>query len=529
MKARDVLVRISMVLLGVLATVLLLEGGLRLAGWAFLERQQARNLAATAESTTVLCVGESTTALGGADSWPALLQGELDQRDPQRGWAVVNQAIPGTDSSVLVAQMPRNLDTWSPRVVVAMMGANDDAGAAIPDGGLPVAERTGFPWSLRTWRLVRQLTHDSEGLERAEAKTRKRGESWNTGPPGPASEEAIGLLSQAWEAADRGELEEAERVFGEAVARDPSPWRSRVELGRFLGEQGRPDEAEAAFRAAAEACPRCDLPLLELARHLERQEEDAEAAQVFRRAVQANERSADAWFGLGRVTYRLGRAEEAAEAFQRVLVLRPRDGQAWASLGLCHEELGQYAEAEEAFIQGRSLEPRDRRTFVRLVDFYESQGRDEALDALFAEVTAPGADLDDDVLGRIAENLRSRGDTAGAERYDRMADEARVQRLPAMTRQNYLRMYELVHARGIPLVVVQYPTRSLEPLRALFRDTPGVVFVDNEARFDQALAEHPYSALFSDHCYGDFGHCTHDGCLLLAEGVADAILDLHVP
>ena len=42
----------------------------------------------------------------------------------------------------------------------------------------------------------------------------------------------------------------------------------------------------------------------------------------------------------------------------------------------------------------------------------------------------------------------------------------------------------------------------------------------------EALQQHPYDALFWDHCYGDMGHATRLGNRLLAENVAEAVLEV---
>jgi len=79
--------------------------------------------------------------------------------------------------------------------------------------------------------------------------------------------------------------------------------------------------------------------------------------------------------------------------------------------------------------------------------------------------------------------------------------------------------------RGVPMVAVQYPVRSLSQLEAIFAGIEAPHFVDNEATFRDALAKHAYEEVFWDNCYGDFGHCTRMGNRMLAENVADVILE----
>ena len=92
------------------------------------------------------------------------------------------------------------------------------------------------------------------------------------------------------------------------------------------------------------------------------------------------------------------------------------------------------------------------------------------------------------------------------------------------TIDNYQRLREIVLQKGIKLIVVQYPCRSIEPLKNIFKNKDGIIFVDNENTFKDALRQGNYSEYFNDRFAGDFGHCTRRGNRLLAENVANAIL-----
>jgi len=96
--------------------------------------------------------------------------------------------------------------------------------------------------------------------------------------------------------------------------------------------------------------------------------------------------------------------------------------------------------------------------------------------------------------------------------------------LPERTRRSYLEMLRMLEASGIPLVAVQYPVRSIEPLRRLLGARKDVWIVDNEAVFKEALRQAPYAEYFVDTFGGDFGHTTPQGAHLLAENVAQSIL-----
>ena len=66
--------------------------------------------------------------------------------------------------------------------------------------------------------------------------------------------------------------------------------------------------------------------------------------------------------------------------------------------------------------------------------------------------------------------------------------------------------------------------RSIESLKKIFEGQTGVIFVDNERIFKDAVKREGYKEYFKDMFGGDFGHCTPKGNRLLAENIADVIL-----
>jgi hypothetical protein len=91
------------------------------------------------------------------------------------------------------------------------------------------------------------------------------------------------------------------------------------------------------------------------------------------------------------------------------------------------------------------------------------------------------------------------------------------------TRNNYLKLKTILDRRNIKLVCVEYPMRDIGELKEIFGGG-GVIFVDNEKAFKDAVAKYGYNELFTDAFGGDFGHCTAKGYRLLAENVAQAVM-----
>jgi hypothetical protein len=97
------------------------------------------------------------------------------------------------------------------------------------------------------------------------------------------------------------------------------------------------------------------------------------------------------------------------------------------------------------------------------------------------------------------------------------------------TQRNYRDLAARLRQRGIPLVAVQYPLRDLGSLEAVLAGRDGVVLVDNEEVFRDALRRAPYDDIFVDQFAGDFGHLSREGNRLLAENVAQKIMSEVLP
>ncbi len=82
----------------------------------------------------------------------------------------------------------------------------------------------------------------------------------------------------------------------------------------------------------------------------------------------------------------------------------------------------------------------------------------------------------------------------------------------------------------ILFIPMQYPTLSVEDLKQNLKDSPyydNLIFISNEENFKNALQNHKTEEIFIDMFAGNFGHCTDLGNTLIAENVAETILNLY--
>ena len=104
--------------------------------------------------------------------------------------------------------------------------------------------------------------------------------------------------------------------------------------------------------------------------------------------------------------------------------------------------------------------------------------------------------------------------------------EQESQKYNSQTKTNYVKLAKIAAKQRIPLLAAQYPYRPLKPLQNMLAETTGVIFVDNQQVFSDAIAQYGYDAIFWDRFAGDFGHCTKKGNRILANQIATKILNI---
>lgn len=609
---------------GLLLCLLLLELGLRLlgAGYMWLQARRATSSASSRDAVRILCVGESTTALGGRNSYPSQLQQLLNDRAGGRRFVVINRGFPTASSSQIINELPGNLERFRPRVVVAMMGAND-RGENLPHRDRQGEQRSGLLYSLKLVRLalllhqelrkdpddgtpgstvpagehspvhlpltdqrwrtrelpvvdalfsrVRALDqtkhgpyalrdpifhHDpryARGLQDLLVTAQERRyrafdgagitllqrfveieENYNRqgqlprlwrrlqlplGHHGVTTQFYLDLARLLW---DRGKQELIELLMRKALADGRGDARVRLYLGLCLEHQGRQLQALEQYRAANRARPAWLVGLLLQGRVQARVGQHQQAGATLYRALSVNPQSVLARVRYGAHLLGAGNTAQALMVYHEALRVDPASSEALFGLGRSHEAAGRQVQAERAFTRALQLHG-SCRAHRQLAAYLQRRGQQQKLQRLLTR-----AQRRPRKSACLVDLIGSYHAGRGAPR-EALQSYRRARYYSARTRRNYRSMVQLLSQRGVRLVAVQYPRRSVLPLRALFAPDSGVVLVDNQASFQRALAREGFSALFSDDCYGDFGHGTRRGNRLLAENVARVLLNRVVP
>ena len=523
--------------MGVILALVLLEGGLRVVGWGFSLRQQSTNRARIESGADVVIValGESTTALGGRHSYPAQLEQVLSERHVDTTFSVLNRGIPGATSGKLVDELVADMDRLAPDIVVVMMGLND--------GFLPRQEgSTGKESPDRPLRVIEavELIGQEIGKKRSNLQ--------------PIETEERASQCGAVRAMLDNDYHGAVRSLTTTLRSEPLTTTSFVCLARSLEAIGRLNEAHTTYLKAAHVDP---SPVLQVqrARFIEVRGFPAVAESLYRAVLEADAGHPLASFRLGSLLVRDGRAHEAEPYLSSLLVSSDLTSvlttsspdcqkEAVMALGLhpgwvdfdlerylarAEEVSGDDLAAERLLVAGVEGGKRGFRgddgvlcsRYEALVGLYARQGRDDEIVALWRKPADPypaaTASCFREVFGRYF--------AASGQRERAASCFEPSSYYGAQTAVSFGRLLEATRAVDAVLVCVQYPGRSIAPLKRLFPDEDDVVYVDNGPLFREALDEHEYAELFMDRFFGDFGHATALGNRLLADNVADVLLD----
>ncbi len=526
--------RLVSALLGCLAGLVALEIGLRIAGVVFLEREQRRNALGEGDSSvTILCLGESSTALGGEYAYPRQLEALLNEHGPgETSFRVVNGGRPGIDSSVIVRDLGEKLDEWRPDIVTVMMGINDGIMSFVDlnqyQGKGPLRRSL---MHLKLYRLARYLAialgaEDEQRRQARHLEERERSLCGAVDDRGdPLDSIVLAMLYRR-----QAKYRDAEKVLLELLAREPSP-RVTVDLAHVYHDMSRFDEEEALYRVVIARHPDHHPAyrwLIRLLGHLER---DDEIGELLRDLVAATP-DAKSYTELAKFYRGEGRLDEAESMYREAMKV---DESPYSRIDLASmlREMGRSRGAEKLLRKAARFKSGGALAKLELAGLFVETGRiDEAqrlLEALMDNPTARFVPAESSWDVRPYDPSRAALELARLHRRRGDIESARavIERIAPnpMSLHNYHVLSAEVMAEVGRLVVIQYPVRSLVPLEAMVPAQEGVIFVDNERSFKDAIAREGYNALFIDHFASDFGHTNRKGHALIARNTARVILN----
>jgi len=537
--------KIGLVFFGVVLTVILLEIGMRMAGFALTTLQDYRNRRALTnkDSFRILCLGESTTYLGGKYSYPCQLENILNARISDRQFDVINLGRCGITTSAILDQLPGDLSTFQPDMVVAMLGIND-SDLILPQDETERSRFLSGLLSLKSFRLFVNLwqnghirPNDSERLPvQAAIQAQKMQSKFSISSSKnlqklsrrnklhPDDPDTLLLLGREY--LYHRHYRQAEKYFKKLITKQPNHPDALLHLGQILHAKQDYNEAQRYFLRILKKQPKHLDAWLGLANSYSRSGKSRLAEKIYRAVANDNPNHVWVWTHYAK-HYRL---KEKYDQEERVLLeglsKNPRFATGYAILGILYYNQGRLAESIAMYKKSISLtkDGHDPNVHFRLAEAYWKNGDLKASEVTLRRILDKNP-LNNKVLGMLAQLYRELELEALADDYETRSEAVRHLYSATATVENYREIKKLIKNRGIPLVCVQYPLRSVNSLKNLFVNTENMIFVENRENFQKALAKSCYDDYFTDHVGGDFGHCTPRGNRLLAENVADAVLN----
>jgi len=322
---------------------------------------------------------------------------------------------------------------------------------------------------------------------------------------------------------DQGKYSQAEDSFKKAIELNPKNDNAYVELGWSYHDQGKLPQAEDSFTKAIELNPKNDNAYVELGLIYRDQGQLPQAEDFFKKAIELNPKNYNAYIELGLMYQTQGKYSQAEGLFKKLIELNPKNDNAYVELGLIYRDQGQLPQAEDLFKKLIELNPKNDYAYVELKRLYRDQGKFFQAEGSFKKAIELNP-KSNNIYKAILILYEKMGKPKLAKECAKKVNKMKLEYYAPVTVNNYRKLKEILDRKGIKLVCVQYPMRDVEPLKQIFGKEEGIIFVDNESVFKEALKKASYKEYFVDMFGGDFGHCTQKGNRLLAENIADVIL-----
>jgi len=495
--------KITLILSSVLLFIILLEAGLRLGGFILLSLQEHRNLLSIKQKGTyrIMCLGESTTA----GQYPPFLEEVLNQRNIGIQFSVIDKGVPGTNTSAILSQLESNLEKYKPDMVTTMMGINDSR-LTLSDEDISASKNKFFPASFKVYNLGKLLYLS------ALAKIR-----------------VLDVMTPSFTIQHINEEKEDPKMkkefLGNKRVLGPDRIAAHIQTGNSMLQEEKYPEAEIQFQEALALDPRNNQALTQLGRLYREQGRFLQAEQILKEAIGIDPKDVEACIQLGRL-YRdyYHELDKAETWFRKAIELWPNCYEAYYELGVLYGVRHKFSEAEEIFKKAMEFEPKNTELYFELGWIYRQQNKFSEAEEIFKKAleVAPSAQILYRSLASLNQEINN---YKLSQEFYKKANDVKLNFYSSATINNYQKISKILRKRNIKFVCVQYPVRSIQQLKNIFRgEDIDIIFVDNENFFKEAIRKYGFKEIFTDMFAGDFGHCAEKGNRLLAENIANAIL-----
>ena len=528
--------KLFLVLCSVLFTIILLEVSLRIAGLLVLGLQERHNhLSFNKNEYRILCLGESTTALGGEDSYPSQLERMLNVARPQKKFSVINKGIISTTSNYILTHVQENLDLYKPQLVIVMMGINDRAYLHDLYKNLWWENLKSYLKEFRVYKLGHLLfEHITHRINDTNAPFQEIESSNDDGNYQRLENFLEGLIAQgikrfhdhisaSVEYQSHHQLDQA-RIESDFAKQSAITTSSVcVELARRFRLQGLYEEAQDILLKAAIFNVNYKDIYHEWGELYLAQGKSAQAINAFQLALSLDPKNTDDLLGLARA-FNQAHNDNAFVVYAGYLQLKPNDYWGYIELSRWLKMSKHFSFAKSYLSQAIIIGPFFDQAYVDLGEILDDQGEYKQEEAFYLKVISDHPKMNRlyQILGQFYEK---NGKENLAKEYFKKRAQLEMGEYTQATFVNYSLLLDKILSRHIKVIVMQYPVRDIGFLKDYLGNREGVIFVENKQNFKQALSKADFSHYFKDNFAYDFGHCTRAGNELIARNLTQVILN----
>ncbi len=334
--------RIGLIFMGLFLALLLLEFFLRIGGLAFQSFQgYNKRVPAPGQDTSIriLCIGESTTAMGGENSYPRQLERILKHYDKNHEYIVINKGIPGKQSTHILRELEIYLDTYAPDLVISMLGINDGRVDVEPVIDSKIAPLLLFVTNCRVVKLANLLLQhyspSHRGKKHLFGKFLEEKQEFRLG------EQSLNNNFELFEKMNRESYSNAENFFLVETENVSNKDQAYFKLGSFYEYHDKDEKAEAMYKIA----------------------------------LNFNQDNYLALYSLGRLYAERQKYLMAIDLLQRCIRLQPEFALPYVEIGYAYLANKEYMKARKAILKSLDMDPGNKKA-LGLLNIIKREMRD---------------------------------------------------------------------------------------------------------------------------------------------------------
>lgn len=522
--------RLLLTLAGIFIALLVIELAAQTADYSVIAIQKYINEQKVKKEGVcrIMCIGESNTQ----GQYPTLLEEELNKNSKNIKYVVIDCGLCGEDTAYVADTFQSNLDKYKPNIVVAMIGVLDDGPLYRSKDNGGIYDDNSFVKRLKLYRLYtlvkfNLMRRELDGINLYMYISDKIGVKKVYSNDSSAQK----YIDDGKNSKYQKEYLKAEHSFIKALERDPGNKDGYVQLSKLYIEEKRFDEAEMIILKALKNTCNDEQIMLLLSDVLIGRKEPEKAEVLLEKMAIKRPGNVNLLLKLAEIYAIKQEYKKAEKIYLEVMNIPRKDIYLLVKLGELYVKEGAIKKANDIFLKAHKIDPDNNwpiweLNFSKIV--MSKKESEEIEDVLLGyKQKHPEASIELKIQ-EFYENTKqtTKGKNyfrKNVKLYDNLIPDVR-KNLNSFTYVSYQKIIKAAKTHGVKMICMQYPVRSIEPLKQMLSGIDGLVFVSNEENFKNALRTDSYWDLFIDNASGDFGHCTEKGNRLVAENLAGIIL-----